>query len=131
MSDPAQLERIQEDENAVPTIPPDPADTVGTYANAAVHNAIHTQHHEQSPPVTRHQRPRAGSNASHASHVSIDYFDPAGVNELRRTLSRQVTNEQATARASPRSIGGESEMTLAAGDGPFDFEKLLRSMVRK
>lgn len=161
MSDPAQLERIREDEGAVTELLVDPANTVGAYANAAVHNIIHHDHHEQhspsvthSPPVTRHARPRAGSNSSHVSHVSLDYFDPVGVNELRRTLSQQQDElrrtmsqratdnakkstssqnspESGSKRGAGRSFDLDSEETLAVGDGPFDFERTLRLAMRK
>lgn len=151
MSDPAQLERIREDEGAITELPPDPANTVGAHANAAVHNAVH-EHSPVSPPVTRHAR--RGSTASHASHVSLDYFDPVGVNELRRTLSQQqdelrrTMSQQAThnakkstssqnspesgsKRGAGRSFDLDSEETLAVGDGPFDFERTLRLTMRK
>ncbi|THH17206.1 hypothetical protein EW146_g3563 [Bondarzewia mesenterica] len=64
----------------------------GSQQAAGVHHQedAHQCHHSPlSPPIARRQvRARANPNAS---HVSLNYFDPEGVGELRRTLSRMST----------------------------------------
>ncbi|TBU44086.1 pleiotropic drug resistance ABC transporter [Dichomitus squalens] len=141
--DPVQLEDI-EGHDRVPEL-------LGTthiaaaYGNAAYHNHIHphpssddvpseTSHPEyHGAPLTRQQ--------STSSHVSIDRFDPEGVAQLRRTLSRQSQTHaepHIDSEKPSRGFGTQqstnsvlTEDTLASPDGPFDFEKTLRGLLRK
>ena len=57
-----------------------------------------------------------------ASRVSLDHFDPEGVRELSRTLSRS------SAQAKVRSV--RSDQTLAPEE-PFSLEKILRTALDK
>jgi ATP-binding cassette, subfamily G (WHITE), member 2, SNQ2 len=99
-------------------------------------------------PRTPGFRANRGRRGSTASHVSVDYFDPDGVKELRRTLTRMTTDgpeiieenlppppperEPSPQTSSVRSNESEaSESTLAARDGTFDFAKTLRDIVKK
>ena len=125
MTDTSHLDQIQEDERDAPQPPSSPV---------AEGHAHHSSPRPSSPPVAR--RPARQRAHSNASHVSIDYFDPQGVDELRRTMSRLSTNT-ARDRAIAESGSGKqlsdasSEVTIAVGDGPFDFEKTLRAVVKK
>ncbi|KAJ3501614.1 hypothetical protein NLJ89_g9259 [Agrocybe chaxingu] len=97
-------------------------------------------HHEHHPPPPSSPRPaeykrrRDSRRDSQVSHVSVEFFDPAGVEQLRRTLTQQTKQEQ----HEMQELGGShpsaasSEVTLHMdGDGPFDFEKMLRHAIRK
>ncbi|KAJ7168526.1 pleiotropic drug resistance ABC transporter [Mycena filopes] len=70
----------------------------------------------RSPP-TRHRR--TGS----VSHVDVDFFDPQGVQGLRRTVTG-ISERSARRQPKPESL--DSDLTLSPGDGPFDLEKTLR-----
>ncbi|KIM37032.1 hypothetical protein M413DRAFT_448754 [Hebeloma cylindrosporum] len=86
-----------------------------------------------------HDRPRRNSNVS---HVDIDFFDPDGVGELRRTLSRKDDQDKLT-RAHTREkeplndpekgrlSSTSSDATLNDPDAPFDFQKTLLRVIRK
>ncbi|KAG5644207.1 hypothetical protein DXG03_008870 [Asterophora parasitica] len=60
---------------------------------------------------------------STASHVDVNYFDPEGVRNLNRTLTRM-------SHANDRPSLATSDDTLTA-DGPFDFEKTLKNLVKQ
>jgi hypothetical protein len=74
---------------------------------------------DMSNPSLVEEEDRHGDNHSQrsASRVNVDYFDPAGVQELRTTLGRL-------------SNSGESNVTLF-GHGPFDFEKTLKTLLTR
>jgi ATP-binding cassette subfamily G (WHITE) protein 2 (SNQ2) len=101
--------------------------------NSALHD-IHeddvTTHNlnELSPPPspTIQKRRRRGSTV--VSRVDIGYFDPTGVDELRRTMTRMSAQTVPQATIAPSE---KSELTLTFGDGPFDFEGTLRQVVKK
>ncbi|KAF5378810.1 hypothetical protein D9615_006999 [Tricholomella constricta] len=77
---------------------------------------------DSGPAISRpSQKQRRGSTAS---HVDVDFFDPEGVRHLNRTLTRMSI---ATSHR-PESITSDETLTT---DGPFDFEKTLRSFVKK
>lgn len=74
----------------------------------------------------------------HVQHVGVDFFDPSGVNELRRTLSQMSGAKGQDGQSVLRHRGNDSglsdstsELTLTTGDGPFDFEKTLKSVMRR
>ncbi|KAI9448645.1 ABC-2 type transporter-domain-containing protein [Russula earlei] len=72
-----------------------------------------------SPSVPHQTRPRA------SSRVTVGYFDQAGVDQLRRTLTR-------LSEAIPENERGLSTETLSVPTtGPFDLEKTLRAIMRK
>lgn len=104
------------------------------------HNPTDISHEPESstphgirPP--HHHRRRDSS----ASRVAVDYFDPEGVLELRRTLTQQ----SATARSIHRTLTAQrqhpqssgSSVSTAVGDSDasekFDLEKILREMVKR
>lgn len=131
MADTHQLESIREDERSAPQ-PQLPAglSAANAYANEILHNVIFYEPRAESPVEVRDRR-----RESYASHVSIDYFDPAGVDELRRSLSLASNSihqpDEEPRPKSPVPSIANSEVTLAPGDGPFDFQKSLQRMMRK
>ncbi|TFK38227.1 pleiotropic drug resistance ABC transporter [Crucibulum laeve] len=85
-----------------------------------------TYHDAPSTSVSNEEPPRKRRGSS-VSRVDIDFFDPTGVRDLHRTLSRKSTHH-----GEKRPSTTESDITLAPiGDGPFDFEKTLRGLLRK
>lgn len=65
------------------------------------------------------------------------FFDRAGMADIRRSLSRIAESAADAPRPDPHrtsSALSDSDITLAdvhVGDGPFDFDKFLRGIVRK
>ena len=117
ISDPDQLARGEADD-AVPELPLGPT-VAGAYVNAAVHNATHS-------PKVSHERPHHGRPRSNSRGVEIDMFDPSGVGELRREMSRMSNAQSFHSHHSERS----SEGTLTT-EGRFDFAKCLRDVLQK
>lgn len=68
-------------------------------------------------------------------HVPLGYFDPSGVDELKRTMSRVSERHAPSTHLEPSSgsrlSSAASEHTLTPGDGPFDFEKALQRSIRR
>jgi ATP-binding cassette subfamily G (WHITE) protein 2 (SNQ2) len=124
MADSTSLADIREEDNiaVIPTLP-GPAAAANrasiTFDNSRHHEEsdVHPISHPPSPVIPRHRARRASS-------VDIGHFDPEGVEELRRTLSRLSANRQ-------NDDANKSEITLPVGDGPFNFEKCLRDVVKK
>ena len=92
-------------------------------------------------------RQRSGSSAN-VSRVDVNFFDPAGVEELRRVLTERSNHDlrhvltESSIPDVPRLESGEksdvpspasSTITLTGlkMDGGFDLEKTVRSIVRK
>lgn len=122
MSDPSPLENIHEDGSGVATDPTPSAATRGAPLVLP-----------PSPNVPTKQPTR---RESLVSRVDIGYFDPSGINELRRTMTRMsLGNPEADVvdlnLRKDLSKSGNSYATLTPGDGPFDFEKTLRDVVKK
>lgn len=100
-----------------------------TSAQPTLRNVEDTQEEDSQPhrepsspkPTSHRTRPRRESSVS---HVDVSFFDPEGVQELRRTLTRRSVQE---------SLGNVStDSTLAPKDGePFDLAKTLRRIVQK
>lgn len=89
-------------------------------------DAAHTHHHDHQahPPVTGKPKTRPRGNSS-VSHVDLEFFDPSGVQALRRTMTQENVDHS-------RSSSDSSEATLnIKDDQPFDFEKTLRHVIRK
>ncbi|KAI0649902.1 pleiotropic drug resistance ABC transporter [Trametes meyenii] len=140
MSDPAQLESL-EGRDHVPELPT-ATQIAAAYGNAAIHNA-HSSHpsspqeqHPHSPITDTHGAPLQRTTSAR-SHVDIGRFDPEGVEQLRRTMSMQSQHNADLHRTPTRhaeqqsSHSQESEMTLTSSEGPFDFEKTLRNLLKK
>ena len=127
MADLTPSENIREhDISAIPT-PPGPS-AAANQASVAFHNLRHDEESKipspPSSPIISKQRRR-----SSVSRVDIGHFDPVGVHELRQTLSRVSQKTQGDDAKKEGTV--RSDVTLAVGDGPFDFEKCLRDVVKK
>ncbi|OSX63435.1 hypothetical protein POSPLADRAFT_1074039 [Postia placenta MAD-698-R-SB12] len=119
--DPAQLEQIQlHNLNSSPSSSP-----TSPHGDAVVHFG-------DAPKASEPPR-------SDAHHVDVSYFDPSGVNELRRTMSQMSSSRKSNHGHSAlpqdvkknRTSDDASDLTLTPGDGPFDFEKTLKHVVRR
>ena len=78
-----------------------------------------------SPTKDSFGTPLARQPSGH--HVDIGIFDPQGMEQLRRTMSTQ--SQAARHDRTVRSVSSDS--TLAFDDGPFDFEKTLRHVIKR
>ena len=137
--DPVQLEAV-EGHDRVPELP-DSIHLPTAYGNAAHHNygQPHSPSRESPKGVSFGGVPMNRRHSS-SSYVSIDHFDPEGVAQLRRSLSRQSQNRpesleeehpshRLSVKRSSNSVA--TDVTLTSPDGPFDFEKTLRTAIRK
>ncbi|GLB42209.1 putative ABC transporter superfamily, ABCG family. PDR (TC 3.A.1.205) subfamily protein [Lyophyllum shimeji] len=68
---------------------------------------------------------------ANVSRVDIDSLDPAGVEELRRTLTQNAAEVLGEGGRESFANSDATLTGLTGGDGPFDFEKTLRAVVRK
>jgi hypothetical protein len=118
MSDHAQLNVLPEDGGSSSSL----ADLPSRRALDA-HNAYCPVNFS---PTTKATRPKRERRNSTASHVDVDFFDPSGVRHLNRTLSRMSTRNE----GDPESDSTNSDATLTT-DGPFDFERTLRVIMKK
>ncbi|KAF9479336.1 pleiotropic drug resistance ABC transporter [Pholiota conissans] len=103
-----------------------------TLSNVETHtSAEEYQHkHGEHPPASHHPEHHRLRRNSTVSHVEVDFFDPAGVHELQRTMTKQLEAEQAQAQVRSSSVSTDS--TLRVGeDEPYDFAKVLRYAIRK
>ncbi|KAF8997054.1 pleiotropic drug resistance ABC transporter [Cyathus striatus] len=87
---------------------------------------------EHKHSFLNHEHPPPGSTVS---HVDVDFFDPNGVQHLRRTLtnspSYQDPKSEGCRQCGRETFRESSSDTTLAGDQPFDFEKTLRDIIRK
>lgn len=135
MAGPGQLEEIREQgsSNFISQLPLNPPSPVVSQVEKSPsisfrEGAVSTL--TRSPPTAFAEKPRPRRGSS-VSHVDLDHFDPAGVQELRRTFtqaSATQSNQNLEKGVLPSSA---SELTLAVGNGPFDLEKTLRKVVQK
>lgn len=94
-------------------------------------------------PATVDARTNTTSDAhdkrrSHEDHhlqhrtVDLDFFDPSGVAELRRSMSRASAGHGRTEPSQLATMASAlSEDTLIPENGPFDLEKAARVFNRK
>ncbi|EMD36973.1 hypothetical protein CERSUDRAFT_114880 [Gelatoporia subvermispora B] len=125
--DPAELEQGHslEERDHVPELPGGPS-VAAAYGNAAIHNLLESD----SPSGNSSERP---APPKQPSHVDVGFFDREGVNELRRNISRlsESLGQEQPRPSSGRSEGASvfSDDTLIPGDGPYDLEKALRTIM--
>jgi ATP-binding cassette subfamily G (WHITE) protein 2 (SNQ2) len=100
----SDIERVARNDQSVDSLPPAPE---GSQPNDL-----------SSPPVPH--RVRA------SSRVTMGYFDRAGVDQLRQTLTRLSETRD------PENEHAFSSETLSVpATGPFDFERTLRNLMKK
>lgn len=100
-----------------------------TSTTAAHGNA--TVHYDRDSHDHIHHSPHGADEGAKHGHVSLGHFDPSGVDELKRTMSR-MSEERAPPLATASSRhSNATDNTLSSGDGPFDFEKALQRTVRQ
>ncbi|KAL5529901.1 SNQ2_5 [Sanghuangporus sanghuang] len=112
-------------------------------ASAAIGEHFHHHHHPQSPVRAARSEDEASADVkkkrrrrdSSASRVAVDYFDPEGVHELKRTLTMQ---SQAAREAAEHRMGAhvsdESTVVsenLALDVEKFDLEQFFKEIVQK
>lgn len=114
MSDPSYT-GTNETTGALPAVPP----VLGALGDFA--KAHYQSESTQASPEVDHKV--YNGNGSGESRVDINYFDPTGVDQLKRTLSKQWQDERPTSHAKS-SETGTSEDT-------FDFEKVLRGVMQR
>lgn len=130
MADHIQLDSL-EDNDRVPELP-----TASEIAEAGVHHRHRSNSTGSTPPISPVVEPHnpLTRQQSAGSHVDIGLFDPEGVMQLRRTLSRQ-SQQQAHPHhidTDAHSSGSVStDHTLASDSAPFDFEKKLRDVIKR
>lgn len=99
---------------------------------STIHPESHPHQHHSSPhppPSHPHGRTR---RLSSASHVSMDFFDPEGVNELKRTLTRDRKSLKGERSKDIEQGSIQSDDTLPVqSEGTFDLEKTIRSIIRR
>jgi ATP-binding cassette subfamily G (WHITE) protein 2 (SNQ2) len=74
-----------------------------------------------SPSINPKQQRRQRS----APHVDPDFFDPQGFRDLHRTLSR--LSSTSPDRWSESEVSGDTLFS----DGQFDFERIVRTLIKK
>ncbi|KAI0074337.1 hypothetical protein K474DRAFT_1648129 [Panus rudis PR-1116 ss-1] len=137
MADPQQPAVGQTDETRddVPELP----QGLASVAGAAVHNLHHDHHSEEQvpnsprPPSSRPSvSERNGLTRRRSRSVDVDFFDPSGVGELRRTMSRMSRDPSIPARSGGEASSSVSDGTLTpGGEGQFDLERHMRNFIRK
>jgi ATP-binding cassette subfamily G (WHITE) protein 2 (SNQ2) len=75
-------------------------------------------------PSSSRNQPDEGHRTSCASRVDVDFFDPEGVRNLNRTLSKISTG---------RDTQSDSTVVddILFPEGPFDLEKTLRTILKR
>ena len=120
MADPAQLSSTGEERDKVPELPH------GAYTHTATHDHETRRSGESMNEKHTHQ------HGPHCSHESVDvgFFDPAGVHQLGRTLSRMSQDQAVGQQQEHRSVASSSVETAVDGD-KFSLEKVLQDMLQK
>lgn len=120
---------LERDGDIVPELPTDAGIVAATSGTSYYqhHTTTSSNNRSSSPPRRR---------PSNASHVAVDYFDPEGVSELKRTFTRQSTSRRSEHNVPPPtrgSVHSESTAVSSAAASPekFDFEQHLKDMVQR
>ncbi|KAK7033403.1 Brefeldin A resistance protein [Favolaschia claudopus] len=81
-------------------------------------------------PQVRARMPNGAIMRRRSTSVDLDFFDPAGVHTLQRTVTDISERHASLGRRPSIAQTDHSDETLTPGDGPFDLEKTLK-FVRK
>lgn len=100
----------------------------GIDTTSSAHHYPHP-HQEHAHPVSPKQPFARGRANSSVSRVDVAFFDPAGVQDLRQTLTHQ--NDGVTADQQLNSEKRSSSSGTTLNEEPFDFEKVLRNVVQR
>lgn len=100
-----------EERDTVPDLPASPR-----FANATYHDEKGDQ--------------KNSSEKDNRDNVDVDFFDPSGVNELGRNLTRTLSHMSAnrSGAAAPASVASSNSTYVM--DEAFDLEKTLKECVR-
>jgi ATP-binding cassette subfamily G (WHITE) protein 2 (SNQ2) len=89
---------------------------------------------DDAPPTSpKIQAKRRNSRRmSTASRVSIDFFDPQGVEGLRRSMTREKQTQPSTVPfPAPASSDASSDDSFDMDSKDFDLEKWIRQMIQR
>ena len=116
MADPAQLS-AGEERDKVPELP-----LGSSYAHAAIHD--HDARRSEDSTSEKH------THGPHCNHSTVDvgFFDPAGVHQLGRTLSRMSQDPGATHHGHSEAA---SSIETVVNDEKFSLEKVLKDRLQK
>ena len=116
-------------DNAHSTTPGEERDHVPELSSFA---DAHMSNVQRSPTLLRKSPKVPHSYApGNRSNVSLDFFDPEGVNRLGRTLSRMSVEGAPEQGAGARSVASGETADTAVGDEKFDLEKVLRNSLKE
>lgn len=128
MAEPHHLSDIREEP---------PSGLVSREASEPTLNNLARQHEHAPPPSPQVQHPRPRRQST-ASRVSVDFFDPEGMIEIRRTLTQDRINQEKEQQketrphtASTTGSSSDSDHTLATDADGFDLEKAIQRIIRR
>ena len=118
-----------------PVFPPGDAARATTAAENVGQPHWHTQTHEDTADAATTVSNLEAAGQRFPSRVAVDFFDPEGVDELRRTLTAQSQRDVSAhsvggQRAYARKSGDENTVvseTDVPGQDKFDVEQFLES----
>lgn len=115
-----------------------PSDPTLNNVSTTAHPEHEHQHHSSPHPPHSHPNGLGRSRRlSTASRVSVDFFDPEGVSELKRTLTQDRMSMKAGLDAEKSkdpergSMQSDSSTLPVDSEGAFDLEKMIRTIIRR
>ncbi|KAJ7815522.1 pleiotropic drug resistance ABC transporter [Mycena olivaceomarginata] len=90
-------------------------------------DVVDTSTHSPRSPPAPPRTSNVGRRSSVSSRVDVDFFDPAGMQGLQRTVTG-ISERYVRRQPNPKS---DSDVTLSPGDGPFDLEKTFKFVQQK
>lgn len=130
MSHPAPLSAPDQGEarDHIAELPPGPSVATSYSDDAAIHNAHQSSDYAHLSPEVSHS-----SGPQHGSHSNVDLamFDPSGVNQLGRRLSRISQESEDKKIPDLRSAQSELSNDTAVGEDSFNLEKTLKNLFQK
>ncbi|EAU89680.2 hba2 [Coprinopsis cinerea okayama7 len=83
------------------------------------------------PPPSSPKVPHRTRRTSSASRVSMDFFDPSGMQSLRRTLTHERVGLPKGQSEPSESSDTSSDHTLIVDGDNFDLEKTIKTIIRR